>query len=114
MGYSIEKCVLTIPPTYNRVQMKVIKEACLIAGLTCEDLLKEPIAAAMAFGITKLNKPDKEYCLVVDWGASVIDITVLCYGSKNAEIKYVKSDHTLGGSALDLALAADSFFKFRQ
>ena len=50
-------------------------EACQIAGLNCKNIITEPTAAAVAYGLSKPNQDIK--CVVFDFGGGTLDITVL-------------------------------------
>ena len=52
-------------------------DACKIAGLVCEAMIPEPVAAALAFGIDSDFPNEKRKCLVFDFGGGTHDVTIL-------------------------------------
>ena len=75
------------------------------AGFKVLDLLNEPTAAAIAFGIDRSSKP--ETVMVYDLGGGTFDVTIMRV--KGKEIKIISTDgvHQLGGKDFD-----DSIMKF--
>lgn len=71
----IKRAVITVPAYFTATPLEKTKEAGQLAGLQVEDLLHEPEAAAIHFGITDLG--DGEYVLVCDLGGGTYDATVL-------------------------------------
>jgi len=72
---SIKRAVITVPAYFTATPLEKTKEAGQLAGLEVEDLLHEPEAAAIDFGITDLS--DGEHVLVCDLGGGTYDATVL-------------------------------------
>lgn len=66
LGEEVKDAVITVPAYFNDAQRVATKEAAIIAGLNPRRIINEPTAAALAFGIDKLNKDMK--ILVFDAG----------------------------------------------
>lgn len=66
LGSEVKDAVITVPAYFNDSQRVATKEAAIIAGLNPLRIINEPTAAALAFGIDKLNKDMK--ILVFDAG----------------------------------------------
>lgn len=66
LGEEVKDAVITVPAYFNDAQRVATKEAAIIAGLNPLRIINEPTAAALAFGIDKLNKDMK--VLVFDAG----------------------------------------------
>lgn len=66
LGQDVERAVITVPAWFNNDQRQATKEAGEIAGLKVERIINEPTAAALAYGIDKLNKEMK--VVVFDFG----------------------------------------------
>jgi len=62
IGEPIKKAVITVPAYFDDNQRQATKDAGIIAGLEVIRLVNEPTAAAMAYGI---NKMDKELKILV-------------------------------------------------
>lgn len=78
LGEEVNQAVITVPAYFNDAQRKATKEAGEIAGLDVRRIINEPTAAALAFGIDKLNKDMK--ILVFDCGGGTHDISILELG----------------------------------
>ena len=62
----MRNAVVTVPAYFDNNQIDATKKACEMAGLDCRKLLKEPTAAAIAYGIDKGTESLKR-CLVFDF-----------------------------------------------
>lgn len=76
LGEEVTEAVITVPAYFNDSQRTATKEAGEIAGLTVKRIINEPTAAALAFGIDKLNKNMK--ILVFDCGGKQLAASALC------------------------------------
>lgn len=65
LGHPIKKAVITVPAYFNDAQRRATTDAGTIAGLEVLRIINEPTAAAMAYG---LNKVDDKTVLVFDLG----------------------------------------------
>jgi len=66
LGEKIEKAVITVPAYFDDNQRQATKDAGKIAGLEVIRLVNEPTAAALAYGLDRLDKEQK--ILVFDFG----------------------------------------------
>lgn len=101
-GEKIEAAVVTIPAAFEQPQIAATKKAAELAGfLTC-DLLQEPVAAALAYGIR--DSGAKGYWLVYDLGGGTFDAALLQL--KDGLIRVVNhcGDNYLGGKDIDNAI----------
>ena len=99
LGEEVTEAVITVPAYFNDSQRTATKEAGEIAGLTVKRIINEPTAAALAFGIDKLNKNMK--ILVFDCGGSTHDVSILEMGDGVFEVLSTKGDMFLGGNDID-------------
>ena len=99
LGEEVTEAVITVPAYFNDSQRTATKEAGEIAGLTVKRIINEPTAAALAFGIDKLNKNMK--ILVFDCGGSTHDVSILELGDGVFEVLSTKGDMFLGGNDID-------------
>ena len=56
LGETVTKAVITVPAYFNDAQRQATKDAGKIAGLDVERIINEPTAAALAFGLDKLDQ----------------------------------------------------------
>src|SRR5690606_38722774 len=70
-----------------------------IAGLEVERIINEPTAAALAYGLDKMEKD--ETVLVYDLGGGTFDVSILELGDGVFEVKSTAGDNRLGGDDFD-------------
>ena len=98
----VTDAVITVPAYFNDRQRRAVREAAVLAGLTVPQLLNEPTAAALAYGIDR-----EETCTVLVWdlGGGTFDVSVLELGDGIFEVLAVSGDGALGGLDFDEAVA---------
>jgi molecular chaperone DnaK len=112
LGTDISEAVITVPAYFNDSQRQATKEAGEIAGLTVRRIINEPTAAALAYGIDKMNKDMK--LVVFDCGGGTHDVSILELGDGVFEVKSTDGDTHLGGDDFDdriINWLADGFNK---
>ncbi|KAG2493563.1 hypothetical protein HYH03_008377 [Edaphochlamys debaryana] len=103
-GVQVLDAVITVPADYGPRQRRAVLEAAEAAGLQRVTLLKEPIAAAMAYGFGSSEVP-YEVLLVVDLGGGTLDIAVLEAFDGILEVLATSGDAALGGDDFTAAVA---------
>ncbi|CAK1234222.1 molecular chaperone DnaK [Fructobacillus tropaeoli] len=112
LGEKVDKAVITVPAYFNDAQRQATKDAGKIAGLEVERIINEPTAAALAYGMDKLDKDEK--ILVYDLGGGTFDVSVLELGDGVFEVLSTNGDTHLGGDDFDAKIIdylADEFKK---
>jgi molecular chaperone DnaK len=99
VGHSIKKAVITVPAYWSNSEKESTKIAGEIAGLQVERIVNEPTAAALAYGIDKLNKSQK--ILVFDEGSGTHDISIIEFSEGVFEVLATDGDPNLGGDNID-------------
>lgn len=99
LGESVNKAVITVPAYFNDAQRQATKDAGKIAGLEVERIINEPTAAALAFGVDKLDKEQK--VLVYDLGGGTFDVSILDLADGMFEVLSTAGDNHLGGDDFD-------------
>jgi len=99
----VREAVITTPAYFNNNQKRDTRLAAEAAGLTVLQMLPEPTAAAISYG---LDKGKDQTIVVYDLGGGTFDVTVLRVLSNRFEVIAVDGDARLGGDDLDRALAA--------
>jgi molecular chaperone DnaK len=95
LGYTVNKAVITVPAYFNDAQRNATKVAGKIAGLEVERIINEPTAAALAYGLDKLDKEQK--ILVYDLGGGTFDVSLLDMAGGTFEVLATSGDNKLGG-----------------
>merc|ERR1712072_908153 len=99
-GKDIKKAVITVPAYFDDAQRQATKDAAKIAGLEVERIIKEPIAAALAYGMDDEVK-GKKNVLVYDLGGGTFDVTLLTIDEGVFEVLATNGDTHLGGEDFD-------------
>lgn len=99
LGEKITEAVITVPAYFNDSQRQSTKDAGKIAGLDVKRIIPEPTAAALAYGLDKLNTDKK--IVVYDLGGGTFDISVLEIGDGVFEVLSTNGDTHLGGDDFD-------------
>ncbi len=99
LGQEVTEAVVTVPAYFNDAQRQATKEAGEIAGLAVKRIINEPTAAALAYGLDKMDKDIK--IAVFDLGGGTFDISVLELGDGVFEVKSTNGDTHLGGDDFD-------------
>jgi molecular chaperone DnaK (HSP70) len=97
----IKRAVITVPAYFNADQCAATVKAGNLAGLERVKLLREPEAAAFAYGLTQR---EKQIILVFDLGGGTFDVSVLDVGDGFAEVIATSGDSYLGGDDFDTAI----------
>ncbi|XP_076832337.1 heat shock 70 kDa protein 13 [Brachyhypopomus gauderio] len=74
VGLPVEKAVISVPAEFDELQRNCTIRAAKLAGLDILRVINEPTAAAMAYG---LHKVDVFNVLVVDLGGGTLDVSLL-------------------------------------
>merc|ERR1712072_426441 len=99
-GKDIKKAVITVPAYFDDARRQATKDAAKIAGLEVERIIKEPIAAALAYGMDDEVK-GKKNVLVYDLGGGTFDVTLLTIDEGVFEVLATNGDTHLGGEDFD-------------
>jgi len=103
VGTRVNKAVVTVPAYFGEEQREATKTAGLIAGIETVKLLREPVSAALAYG---LKLEEDETILVFDFGGGTFDVSILEVGGGAIEVLATSGDPHLGGDDFDLAIVA--------
>ncbi len=103
LGQKVTKAVITVPAYFNDAERQATKNAGKIAGLDVERIINEPTAAALSYGLDKLDK--NQTILVYDLGGGTFDVSILELGDGVFEVKSTSGNNKLGGDDFDETLA---------
>lgn len=107
----VRKCVVTVPAYFNEPRRKATQDAGRLAGLDIIDIINEPTAAALAFGIqdgfvNPEGRTDQlESVLVYDLGGGTFDVTMMEIEGNNYRAIATAGDVYLGGIDWDKRIA---------
>ncbi|NRD70587.1 Hsp70 family protein [Psychrobacter okhotskensis] len=99
---NINAAVITVPAMFEQRQLDATQRAAELAGFGYCELLQEPIAASIAYGI----KPDSTdgYWLVFDFGGGTFDAALMHIDEGIMKVVDSEGDNHLGGKDLDNAI----------
>ncbi|KAL3937324.1 MAG: hypothetical protein SGBAC_007554 [Bacillariaceae sp.] len=100
----ISRAVIGVPAYFNDAQRDATVRAANLAGIEKVKLLREPEAAALAYGVDK-GKEEEELVLVFDLGGGTYDVSILLVERGLTEIVCTSGDSQLGGSNFDAKIA---------
>lgn len=102
LGQKVTNAVITVPAYFNDSQRQATKDAGVIAGLNVLRIINEPTAAAIAYGLDKVNKSGGEHnVLIFDLGGGTFDVSILTIDEGIFEVKATAGDTHLGGEDFD-------------
>ncbi|WP_195937760.1 molecular chaperone DnaK [Romboutsia sp. 1001713B170131_170501_G6] len=102
LGQPVTEAVITVPAYFTDAQRQATKDAGRIAGLDVKRIINEPTAAALAYGMDKLDQDKK--ILVFDLGGGTFDVSVLEIGDGTFEVLATAGNNRLGGDDFDQVL----------
>lgn len=101
LGTSVRDAVITVPAYFNDSQRQATKDAGAIAGLNVLRIINEPTAAALAYGLDKNLKGERNV-LIFDLGGGTFDVSILTIDEGSLfEVKSTAGDTHLGGEDFD-------------
>jgi len=100
LGKDVTNAVVTVPAYFNDSQRQATKDAGTIAGLNVMRIINEPTAAAIAYGLDKKGKGERNV-LIFDLGGGTFDVSVLTIDDGIFEVKSTAGDTHLGGEDFD-------------
>lgn len=98
----INSAIITIPAKFKADQIAATKRATILAGIEHCELLQEPIAASIAYGLNSMKKDG--LWLVFDFGGGTFDAALLKVEDGIMQVKDTEGDNYLGGKNLDYAI----------
>ena len=99
LGQPVKEAVITVPAYFTDAQRQATKDAGRIAGLDVKRIINEPTAAALAYGMDKLDQDKK--ILVFDLGGGTFDVSILEIGDGTFEVLATAGNNRLGGDDFD-------------
>merc|ERR1712241_299416 len=101
LGTTVKEAVVTVPAYFNDSQRQATKDAGKIAGLEVKRIINEPTAAALAYGLDKI---ENKTIAVYDLGGGTFDVSALEIGDGVFEVKATNGDTFLGGEDFDMKI----------
>lgn len=99
----VAKAVITVPAYFHDGQRAATKRAGELAGLEVVRILSEPTAAALSYGLDRLEEESR--VAVFDLGGGTFDVSILEMKEGVFEVLATSGDTRLGGDYFDEAVA---------
>lgn len=109
---SFGSVVITVPAKFTVNQKTATIEAATMAGFKHCELLQEPIAASMAYGVSAEEK--NGLWMVFDFGGGTFDAALLKVEDGIMQVFDTEGDNYLGGKNLDYAIVDNILIPYLQ
>lgn len=109
---TVTSAVITIPAKFKADQIAATKRAAKLAGVEHCELLQEPIAASMAYGLSAADNNGQ--WLVFDFGGGTFDAALIRVEDGIMQVKDTEGDNYLGGKNLDMAVVDEIIIPYLQ
>ena len=94
--------VITVPAMFNNTQKDATKRAARMAGFEQVELIQEPVAASIAYGID--SKMKNGYWIVFDFGGGTFDAALMKIEDGIMQAIDTDGNNKLGGKDIDKAI----------
>lgn len=112
LGEEVTNAVITVPAYFNDSQRQATKDAGRIAGLNVLRIINEPTAAALAYGLDKVNSNEMNV-LIFDCGGGTHDVSLLTLEDGLFQVRATCGNSHLGGEDIDNKLVDYCVEQFR-
>ncbi|KAM8952284.1 heat shock 70 kDa protein [Pelodytes ibericus] len=113
LGHPVTNAVVTVPAYFNDSQRQATKDAGVIAGLNVLRIINEPTAAAIAYGLDKGSRGERNV-LIFDLGGGTFDVSILTIDDGIFEVKATAGDTHLGGEDFDNRMVSHFMEEFKR
>lgn len=99
-AYNVNECaaVITVPAYFTSKQYRETERAAEAAGLEVIEILPEPMAASIAYG---MDETDDHKIFVIDLGGGTFDVSILSISGNEFKTVSVDGDRKIGGDDFD-------------
>ncbi len=106
----VTDAVVTVPAYFNDSERTATITAGQLAGLNVLQVINEPTAASLSYGLDKLDEDQTVF--VFDLGGGTFDVTIMRIENRGIKMLATNGDHRLGGKDWDdviVNLVAEEF-----
>ena len=110
LGNEVTDAIITVPAYFNDSERTATIHAGQLAGFNVLQIINEPTAAALAYGLDKLDT--NQTVFVFDLGGGTFDVTIMRIEDQHIKMLATNGDHRLGGKDWDdiiVNLVAEEF-----
>ena len=109
-GVEVGGVVISVPAYFESDARAATKRAGELAGVNVLQIVNEPTAAGLAFG---LDRAESGIYVVYDLGGGTFDITIIEIEGNNFDVRATDGDRDLGGSDIDNLIVAMTVEAFK-
>ncbi|MDO5857758.1 Hsp70 family protein [Myroides odoratimimus] len=109
---NVNSIVITVPAAFKNNQKEATREAAKLAGFNHIELLQEPVAASMAYGLDSKKKDG--FWFVFDFGGGTFDAALLKVEEGIMKVIDTEGNNYLGGKDLDFAIVDEIIMPYLQ
>jgi len=113
IGEEVRDAVITVPAYFKEPKRAATTQAVLLAGLYPRQLVAEPTAAAIAYGLDRGNPKRRAY-LVFDLGGGTFDVSIIVSEAEQISVIAASGDARLGGGDFDNAITRWAIGRLKQ
>jgi L1 cell adhesion molecule like protein len=113
LAKEVKDAIVTVPAYFNDSQRQATKDAGTISGLNIIRIINEPTAAAIAYGLDKKFKNERNV-LIFDLGGGTFDVSILSLEEGLFEVRATNGHTHLGGEDFDNRLVEYCSGEFRR
>ena len=99
LGEPVTDAVITVPAYFNDAERTATLVAGQLSGFNVLQIINEPTAAALAYGLDKLDQ--NQTVFVFDLGGGTFDVTIMRIENHHIRMLASNGDHRLGGKDWD-------------
>ncbi len=108
----LQSIIVTVPAKFTINQKDATSRAAKLAGFKHCELLQEPIAASMAYGLGSKSK--NGFWMVFDFGGGTFDAALIKVEEGIMQVIDTEGDNYLGGKNLDYAIVDEILIPYLQ
>ena len=109
---NLSSIVITVPAKFQNPQKEATVQAAHLAGFKYVELLQEPVAAAIAYGLTAKNK--NCYILIFNFGCGTFNASLIKSEERILSLMDTEDDNWLGGKNIDEAIVDQIIIPYLQ
>ena len=113
LGGEARDAIVTVPAYFSDAQRSATKDAGVIAGMNVLRIINEPTAAAIAYGLDKKFKTERNV-LIFDLGGGTFDVSILSLEEGLFEVRSTNGHTHLCGEDFDNRLVEYCSGEFRR
>lgn len=106
----VKAAVITVPAMFDNNQKDATKRAARLAGFDYYELIQEPVAASIAYGLE--SKIKNAYWLVFDFGGGTFDAALMKIEDGIMKPVDTAGNNHLGGKDIDAAIVEQIFMPY--